>query len=50
MTGKVLARKDDPRFHGNAPVQILDVVVHEPDASGGNQMADGLGRIGAVNE
>jgi penicillin-binding protein 1A len=38
-----LAGKDDPRFHRNAPVQILDVVVHEPDASGRDQMADGLG-------
>ena len=45
-----LAGKDDPRFHRNAPVQILDVVVHEPDASGRDQMADGLGRIRAVNE
>ena len=38
-----LAGKDDPGFHRNAPVQILDVVVHEPDASGSDQMADGLG-------
>ena len=38
-----LAGKDDPRFHRHAPVQILNVVIHQPDASGRDQMADGLG-------
>src|SRR3981081_3168719 len=47
---RLLAGKDDPRLHGDAPVQILDIVVDEPDASGSDEMADGLGRIGAVNE
>ena len=46
---RLLADEHDPRFQRNAPVQILDVVVDKPDASGSNEMPDGLRRIRAVN-
>jgi len=45
-----LADEDDPCFQRNTPVQILDVVVHQSDASGRDEMSDGFWRIRAVNE
>jgi hypothetical protein len=45
-----LADEDDPCFQRNTPVQILDVVVHEPDAPGSDEMPDCFWRIRAVNE
>ena len=44
----LLAGEDDARFQRNAPVQILDIVVHKPDAPGSDKMTDGFWRIGAV--
>ena len=45
-----LVYKDDPRFQRNAPVQILDVLVDKPDATGSDEMADGLGRVCPVDD
>jgi hypothetical protein len=45
-----LVDEDDPCFQRNTPVQILDVVVHQSDASGSDEMPDGFRRIRAVNE
>src|SRR5262245_5060096 len=45
-----LADKYDPRFQRNPPVQILNVLVDETDASGSDEMADRLRRVRAVNE
>jgi hypothetical protein len=45
-----LAGEDDPCFQRNAPVQVLDVVVHQSDASGSDEMPDSFWRIRAVNE
>jgi hypothetical protein len=45
-----LAHKHNSRVHRHSPIQILDVVVDQPDASGRDEMADGFWRIRAVDE
>ena len=45
-----LADEDNPCFHRNTPVQVLDVVVHKPNTSGSDEMPDSFWRIRAVNE
>src|SRR5262249_19828659 len=48
--GKTSADENDPRVQGNPLVQVLDVVVDQPDASGRDEVADGLRRVGAVDD
>jgi hypothetical protein len=45
----LLTDKYDPGFQRNAAVQVLDVVVHKPNASGSNEMPNRLRRICSVD-
>ena len=48
--GDSLADKNNPGLQRNAAIQVLNIIVHKPNAPGRHEVSDGLGRVRSVNK